>query len=263
MLASKMSILKPLLESKKGQHLTVYVPNDQNIFQLKSQLRETLDLAYEYLAPVMNPESLVRFLTPIHNTIEDTKLLKNLKGNVALFRNEKSFRILSLPVSVEQTCVLATSFHVKPLLRWIQVDRDFLLLGIHETSASLYQGNQSTFSLVDTIIFPTTLQSSSHQTKLEDLKMENSKILENNEIVVWLNEWLFRLTKDIKPTLFIAGQKEQKSSFLKGYCYESMSRKAISSAFSQEKAADICAEIRAHLKKDTKKELEQALFEFY
>ncbi len=59
MLASKLNVLRPLLESNEGQHLTAYISNHQNIFELRQQLRETLDIAYEYLSPVMNPESLL------------------------------------------------------------------------------------------------------------------------------------------------------------------------------------------------------------
>ena len=153
MIASKMTVLKPLIESKDGQHLTAYLTNDQNIFHLKRQLRETLEIAYDYLAPVMNPDALVRFMAPIHNALKDTKLLKNLKGNVGIFRNEDSFRIVCLPIAVEQTCVVATSFHVKPLLRWIQADREFLFLGITDLSASLYHGNRIVLNWLKLLFF--------------------------------------------------------------------------------------------------------------
>lgn len=263
MLASKMSILKPLIESKEGQHLTAYLINDQNIIHLKRQLRETLEMAYVYLTPVMNPDDLVRFVAPIHSAIEDTKLLKNLKGNVGLFRNENSFRILSLPVPVEQTCVVATSFHVKPLLRWMQVDREFLFLGISEGSASLYQGNQNSFNLIDTIIFPAILLKSTDPDTYQDLKKSRLKSLKYDETTEWLNEWLFGLTKESKPPLFVAGQKVLTNVFLKDTSYQNTRRQPVWTSFSQEKATEICSEIRSILKKDAKKDLEQALMEFY
>ncbi|MBY0383581.1 hypothetical protein K2X05_00350, partial [bacterium] len=43
---------------------------------------------------------------------------KNIKGAVPL------------PIDIENVSVVSTSFHVKPLLRWLQADREFLLLGI-------------------------------------------------------------------------------------------------------------------------------------
>lgn len=263
MLASKMSILKPLIESKDEQHLTAYLTNDQNIFHLRRQLRETLEAAYEYLAPVMNQDAMVSFVEPIHNAIEDTKLLKTLKGNVGLFRNENSFRILGLPVPVEKTCVIATSFHVKPLLRWIQVDREFLFLGISEGSASLYYGNQNSFNLLDTIIFPTKLQNSTDPDTYDDLKKRRLNGLKYSQTIEWLNEWLFSLTKDLKPPLFVAGQKKLTSVFLKSCCYQNTRNQPIWPYFNQERASEICSEIRSSLMKDAKKDLEQCLMEFY
>jgi len=263
MVTSKISMLKPLIESKEGQHLTAYLTNHQNIFHLRRQLRETLDIAYDYLSPVMNPDALVRFLAPIHNIIEDTKLLKNIKGNVGIFRNENSFRILSLPVDVDQTCVLATSFHIKPLLRWIQYDREFLFLGISEGTASLYQGNQNSFTLIDTIIFPAILQKSTESSSYEELKKRRLKSIKYNETVEWLNEWIFSLTKNIKPPLFVAGVKELTNVFLKESRYQNTVRQPIWPSYSQEKIGEICFEIRSFLRKEAKNDLEHALIEFY
>lgn len=263
MLASKMSILRPLIESKDEQHLTAYLTNDQNIFHLRRQLRETLEAAYEYLAPVMNQDALERFIAPIQNAIEDTKLLKNLKDNVGLFRNENSFQILSLPVSVEKTCAIATSFHVKPLLRWIQFDREFLLLGISEGSASLYHGNQNSFNLLDSVIFPTALQNSTGPDSYEDLKKYRLRSIKYYETLEWLNDWLISLTKDLKPPLFVAGPKKLTNVFLKVSRYQNTRSQPIWPSFSQEKATEICSEIRSLLTKDAKKGLEQGLMEFY
>lgn len=263
MITSKMSILKPLIQSREEQHLTAYLTNDQNIFHLRRQLRETVEAANEHLAPVMNQDAMASFVAPIHNAIQDTKLLKNLKGNVGLFRNENSFRILGLPVPVEKTCVIASSFHVKPLLRWIQVDREFLFLGISEGSASLYYGNQYSFNLLDKTIFPTIRQNSTHPDTYDDLKKRRLNGLKYKETIEWLNEWLFGLTKDLKPPLFVAGQKKLTNIFLNGCCYQNTRNQPIWPYFNQERISEICSEIRAFLMKDAKKDLEQGLMEFY
>lgn len=263
MLASKMSVLKPLIQSKEGQHLTAYLANDKNIFHLRRQFRQTLETAYEYLAPVMNPDALIRFVAPIHNAIEDTTLLKNLKGNVGIFRNESSFRIISLPVPVEQTCVIATTFHVKPLLKWVQVDRDFLFLGFGEGFASIYQGNQSSFSLVNTLILPEMRHITNDLNSYQEFKKDRLKLIKYDETIEWLNEWLFSLTKDSKPPLFVAGQKELTHIFLKNIRYQNTRRNPVWSSFSHENATEICLEIRSTLKKEAENDLEYALMEFY
>lgn len=263
MIFSKMSTLKPLLESNKGQHLTAYIPNDQNIFVLRRQLREVIDTSYEYLAPVMNPDALVRFMAPLHNAIEDSKLLKNLKGNVGIFRNENSFRILCLPVAVEQTCVVATSFHVKPLLRWLQADREFLLLGISDNFASLYLGNQSSLNLIDTIIFPKIQRSNLSLNSYLDLKKSRFSLQTFGKTATWLNDWILDQTKNTKPLFFVAGPKDLTTIFLKECAYKNKSTKSIWPSFAQDQLPLICEEIRSQLKDMIKKDLEKALMEFY
>jgi hypothetical protein len=263
MIASKMSVLKPLIQSAQGQHLTAYLTNDQNVFQLKRQLRETLDTAYEYLAPIMNPDALVKFLAPLHNTIEDNELLKSFKGNIGLFRNENLFRILSLPVPVEQTCVIATSFHVKPLLRWMQVDREFLFLGINKDSVSLYQGNQNNFQLLDTHYFSNSLLEITDPKKLGALKKYRLKGLKNDRAYQWLSEWLHRLSKDTRPQLFFAGPKELTTFFLQDCHYGNKRTHAIWPSFSPELALEICTKIRNFSKNDAEREAQLALLEFY
>lgn len=263
MLASKLNVLKPLLESNEGQHLTAYISNHQNIFELRQQLRETLDIAYEYLSPVMNPESLVRFLAPLHNTIEDTDLLSRLKNNIGIFRNEKIFRIVSLPLAVEQSCIVATSFHVKPLLKWIQSDRDFLLLGVNESSAYLYQGNQSTMTLIDSIVFPTIQKMSSSLNEKSQLKRFWSKNKIKEVDINRVKDWLFHLTKHENMHLYLSGPHELASRFEKELSSFIITKLAPVASFNPHTAIEVCNDIRSQLKISAEKDFENAVMEFY
>lgn len=259
MLASKIKVLRPLLESNEGQHLTAYINNHQNVFELRQQLREILDIAYEYLSPVMNPEVLVRFLAPIHNTIEDTDLLKRLKNNIGIFRNEKIFRIISLPVPVEQSCIVATSFHVKPLLRWMQLDRDFLFLGMNESSACLYQGNQNTLTLIDSIIFPTSQKNALGLSA----KRIWSKNQSDKESINRLSTWLFNLTKHESMRLFISGPKELILRLENDMPTLNIHKLDDVRTFDQDTVLELCTEIRSQLKTIADKDLEKSIMEFY
>jgi hypothetical protein len=146
--------LKPLLESSDGVHLTVYLDNPGKLTDLKIQLREAINQASDWLHPVMSVEERIKFLEPLDALLLDTRILKQMKGNIGLFRNQNSFRVLNIPVDVEQTCQVATSFHIKPLLRWLQTDREFLLLGLESKAAHLYLGSQDSLKLVDSVLFP-------------------------------------------------------------------------------------------------------------
>ncbi len=125
MLTSKQTNLKPLLESKTGVHLTAYLVNRGDLADLKFQLRNTIHETSGWLKSVMSPNGQKKFLEPLIWLLCNARVFKQIKGNIGIFRSENSFRILNIPIAVEQSCQVATSFHVKPLLRWLQGDQEF------------------------------------------------------------------------------------------------------------------------------------------
>lgn len=204
MLASKQTTLKPLLESKDGVHLTAYLVNRGDLIDLKSQVRTSIGEAGEWLSHVMTIDELKKFLEPLDALLNDSRIFKQMKGNIGLFRNKDSFRVLNIPVDVEQSCQVATSFHVKPLLRWLQGDEEFLMLGLDKNSASLYLGSQTSLKLIDSILFPEGFKATeSGYMSLNDARKRKAK---ETETFIWLNDWISDLTKVSKPKLFVAGK---------------------------------------------------------
>lgn len=255
--------LKPLLESRNGNHLTAYLNGGRGVAGLRNQIKETIEVATEYLRPTLNPQEMGRLLEPIRGLLKDSRLLKGLNGNVGLFRTPNSFRLLRLPVEVEQVCVVATTFHVKPLLRWMQIDRDFLLLGLENGAASLYQGNQQTFQFVDAVLFPEALGTREQAKDYSSLKRERLKAYKLEETLSWVNTWLVELTKEVKPRLFIAGERKLIDSFTRQLTYENFHKGALAHSFRQETVVSLCSEIRATLRKEARRSLESSLVEFY
>lgn len=236
MLTSKKSTLKPLLESENGIHLTAYLVNRGDLIDLKSQLKTVINESYEWLNSAMAMEERQRFLEPLDSLLHDARIFKEMKGNIGLFRTLDSFRVLNIPVDVEQSCQVATSFHVKPLLRWLQVDQEFLLLGVEKDSAHLYLGSQDSFKLVDSILFPETF--------------------------AWLNQWIDELTKTTKPKLFVAGEKRKVDTLNRHLKYANLVKTPASNSFGQHNVGAICANIRKLLMDESKKALEKSLLEF-
>ena len=262
MTVSKINTLKTLIDSKDGQHLTAYLTNDHNIIHLKRRFRETLEQARECLEKTMKPEEVTRFLEPIRLFSEDTTVLRGLKGNVGVFRTESSFRVLSLPIPVENICIMASSFHIKPLLRWIQMDREFLILGLAEDSASLYVGTQSSLQLVDSVIFPEILQSPSDGADYLSLKAQRDRKVKLDQTMQWLSEWLVDMTRDAQPRLFVAGQSELTGLFFGECRYANTFEAAIWPSFSERKINEIVSAVRAKQRLESKTRLERLLMEF-
>lgn len=247
MLTSKQMTLKPILESKDGIHLTAYLVNRGDLINLKSQLRTTINEAYEWLNNAMSAEARNKFLEPLDALMHDARILKDMKGNIGIFRNEDSFRILNIPISVEPSCQVATSFHVKPLLRWLQGDQEFLLLGLEKDSAHLYLGSQDSFKLIDSILLP----ESNCQNQMSDA-----------ETFSWVNDWIIELTKNSKPKLFIAGEPFLVQALSPRLSYSNAVRNPISNHFRKDHAAESTEPIRKILKADSKSSLEKSLLEF-
>lgn len=237
MLTSKKTSLKTILESTEGLHLTIYLVNNGDLVDLKTQLRNMIYQSYEWLSPIMNTEERNKFLDPLDALLLDARIIKEMKGNIGIFRNRESFRVLNVPVKVEQTCQVATSFHVKPLLRWLQNDQEFLLLGLERGSVNLYLGSQDTLKHLGGRLSP----------------------LDNFE---GLNNWISQLTKTTKPKLFLAGEKHLVEGINQNLKYSNAVKTPVSNSFDQQSISEITQTVRNILKVDSERLLEKVLLEF-
>lgn len=262
MLTSKKNTLKPLLESADGVHLTAYMVNRGDLIDLKMQLRDAITQSHEWLNPVMSPEQRDKFLEPLESLLHDARIFKQIKGNIGIFRNQDSFRILNVPIQVEQMCQVATSFHVKPLLKWLQNDQDFLLLGLTKDFAQLYLGSQTVFRLVDSILLPSCYDDKNNVSI--NLSIDNSKKIkaQPDEVFTWISDWISELTKSSKPKLFLAGEKNLLDGLKRKLRYSNTVKTPVSLAFTQDNTGDICQLIRKILKDESRKQLEKSLLEF-
>ncbi len=248
LIPEKKVALKPILESSNGIHLTAYLVNRGDLGDLKSQLRETISEAYDFLYSVQTIDERKKFFEPIDLLLNDERIFKSMKGNIGLFRTKDSFRIINVPVEVERQCHVATSFHVKPLLRWMQFDRDFLLLGLNQESLHLYFGNQTLLQRIDSVSLPEELP-------------KKVNFLQNNA-PVWLNEWIDEFSQKFSPRLFLTGQKKLIDSLDRKLKFKNVAVMPSDFAFDERNLSEICSRIRQLLKAEARNILEQAFFEF-
>lgn len=246
MLTSKQNLLKPLLESKDGVHLTAYLVNRGDLIDLKSQVRTSIEEAYEWLSHVMTIDERKKFLDPLDSLLTDARIFRQMKGNIGLFRNKDLFRVLNIPVDVKQTCQVATSFHVKPLLRWLQGDEDFLLFGVEKELASIYLGSQTSLRQINSILFPKAQPTSRYPS------------VEFN----WIDDWISAMTRNSKPKIFFAGDPLLVDSLQKNLNYPKLVNSVVSESFGSHNINDVCNQIRQILKIEAKRNLEKSILEF-
>ena len=190
MIKNRRSQLLPILESRKGLHLTVYLSHRKSTEDLAEALLESRNEAYDFLLGTLKPRQAEQFLQPIDSLIDDTRVFRKIKTSLAIFRSETTFRILSIPLAIEDCCVVATSFHVKPLLRWLQNDQDFALIGIEPSEIRLMTG-----SLHDI--------RASQSLHLDEGLLEAKSFHEKQlpEVLYWISESI----KDKNTAVYLAG----------------------------------------------------------
>lgn len=262
MLTDKKISLRPILESSKGIHLTAYLVHNGELNDLKCQLREILVEANEFLQPVLSISERKKFLEPLDSLLLDARIFKNMKGNIGLFRTQDSFRVLNVPVELERQCHVATSFHVKPLLKWLQVDQDFFFLTLEKKGAHLYLGSQSSFQKIDSIFFTDKLIRSFHSVDSVNLKSLRKINQSRDELISILVEWILEATRKSNAAFFMAGPSEILSPLAQNLKQNSIQSYSISETFHELDIPHLVIQIRKNLRDKAEKHLGLSLLEF-
>ena len=178
---SRKKLIEELILSKGGLHLSLYFQKGMTHFQVKKQLHLTLQKTISELRGKVPDGKIQKFLSPLWALYNDENLLKRMKCSFAVFRNENYFEILKVPIKFDSFWSLANSFYVKPLLKWIQSESEFLLVGVNQNQAKIYFGDMSEAYLVDDVKFAQSNQKDN---------------LFKREFVFWLNEWVLNLNQN-------------------------------------------------------------------
>ena len=262
MLASKVSNLKPILESAGGVHVTAYFENRGDIKDFKEQIRASIHRAQEHITVVMNIQEQLAFLEPLELLYRDTNDLTKIEGSFGVFLKKDFFFSLNIPLRVNHTCQVATSFHIKPVLQWLQADEEFLLLGVDQDTVYLARGSQFSSKIVDSVSLqkPDSKEaSSSINTTQGELNFARVGELAT---ISWLRNCLFEITTDLKPKMYLAGNRPI-LELLKGSCfYDRVVKEAISESFSLDKIGSICASIREIQRTESSSFIERSIGEF-
>ena len=253
----------PLLKSKNGLHLTIYLKNTGGVKDLRHQIYKAIDQSYKYLTPAVPVIEHAKFLDPIRSLAKDSALLSGIKGNLGIFRSKDTFRIVSIPMDVEFTSIVATSFHVKPLLKWIQMDQEFLLLGIEDGCAQLYSGSMYSIDRRDTILFPEVLKAQSRGADDFDFRKNIIHRVKIDQTADWLNEWLHEVTLYSKRPLYLAGPDPLTSALAKKVNSQKLDLQVVRPFFSQHQLGSICSEIRSKIRQDVQNSIRLSFIEFF
>lgn len=255
MVVEKKLSFKPIMESKGGVHLTCYLEKRASTHELSTQLSWQLEEAKDCLEAVMSEEQAERLLEPLESLAYDPAIFAQITGNIGLFRNAEGLRILNIPSSVEDGCHVASSFHIKPLLTWLQNDREFLILGLEQSAAHLYLANQSLLRKVDTLLLSEVI--SPAEGFARGRSTEGVRLL-----ITHLNQWLTELTRLSAPVMFLVGPGPLESELAAALKYRNRLRQIVGLRFSDSMVTQIGQQIRQIMADEARQQIVRELSEF-
>jgi len=254
-LTAKNKLLKTVVDSKDGIHLTIYVRIDGDMEVFRKRLDQLLKTADEHLSPVLSHEEKEKFLKPVHALSFEDDTLKNFTGHIGIFRKKDFFRFIRIPTEIEETCVVADTFHIKPLIKWAQQDQDFIFLGFTDSGVNVYKGSLTEFKKIDEVFY----KRPKNNGRVAATRSEKREIKKSIE---WFATYLSDLIGSASSVVFVAGPSDYVKPFIKKFKSENLYPETIASLYTSENLSEICRYIRSRLRLYSRTKLDEILKEF-
>lgn len=250
-----------LISSEGGLHFTAYIANGPGSLTVRSQIEEAIKVASEDIRPVLGREDRKKFLRPLVDLLSNGRILSTIKGNVGIFLSKSIFRVLHVPVPVEEYATVASSFHVKPLLRWLQEDRAFFLLTIDEKMSHFYSGTQHWIRPMDSYIRSRRdrLKSLAGLSKFWRGKSETRSQEKYVALLSWLQTRVLRNLDSSGIPLYVVANKQLKEFLSQHLPYANM---RFIEKGSVRDLASVVATVRAELRREIESSTMKKIREF-
>ena len=137
--------LAQLMSAREGPCVSIYQPthrqhpdNQQDSIRFRNLLKQAAEsLQHEYPAAAVDAA-----LAPFHAFADDADFWNRATEGLAVFGAADLFHVVRLQRPVRELVIVATSFHVKPLLRIVQSADSFQVLALNQRDFRLYEGNR-------------------------------------------------------------------------------------------------------------------------
>jgi Bacterial archaeo-eukaryotic release factor family 3 len=154
--------LQTLLAPHPGPCISLYLPTHRRLPQAKQDPVRFKNL-------MRTTEGLVRkeytnrdtkaLLQPLEDLARDDFWYAQM-GGLALFRSPDLLTHYRMPMRCPELAIVADSFHVRPLLHFLQSNRYFYVLALSQNSVRLYEGSPYSLTQVDLPELPRSLDES-------------------------------------------------------------------------------------------------------
>lgn len=138
-------MMPELLNVNEGTCISLYLPTHRthpgNLVDLVLYKNLIKELEQSLLKQYSASETTV-LLQPFVALEDNKELWNHTLDGLAVLSSAGVFKTINLPVSTEKLAVVATSFHTKPLRRYLQSVERYNVLGISLHDYHIYEGNR-------------------------------------------------------------------------------------------------------------------------
>jgi hypothetical protein len=138
-------LIQELLTIDQEPCLSLYMPthrshpeNLQDPIRYKNLLKQL----EESLLQKYSSEQVKLHIKPFEALVDDESLWSHTTNGLAVFSALGLFKIVGLPISVDELAMVADSFHSKPLMQYMQSTDRYHVLGLSLHDIQLFEGNR-------------------------------------------------------------------------------------------------------------------------
>lgn len=153
-------LIKQLVGRRQAPCISLYQPthrratdNAQDVIRF----RNLLSNAEKTLRKSYSNRKIAALLEKLRGYERDSTFWTHQLDGLAMFAAQDCFHVVKLPRPVDETVVVADSFHVKPLLRISQSADRYQVLCLSRDQVSLFEGDQHALDRVELDDVPTSL----------------------------------------------------------------------------------------------------------
>ncbi len=149
--------LRQLMARHTPPCISIYLPTRRGGAPEDKKHYETLvKRARDQARKNLPPAEVDKLITPLHG-LEQAPIWSDMLDGLAVFRSHDSLQYYRLPAAVPELAVVADSFHIRPLLGFLQTNRNYYLLNLSQNHVAFYKGNASGLGPVDLSRLPRSL----------------------------------------------------------------------------------------------------------
>ena len=151
--------LQELLGARTGPCVSIYEPAHARPDQSREdrlRWKNLLADARTKVESASHPRTARKLLAALE-TLDEGEFRHGDRGGIAAFAADQFVRVFRVPMELPERVVVSDSFHVRPLLRWLQSEHRYYVLAISRNSVRFFEGVNGGLTAREVPLLPTKM----------------------------------------------------------------------------------------------------------